>query len=172
MAPPSSPAYPSTAYIVSLIAGILIGLYGLVIMIEAAILSSTLESIVPGATAIVIGFGAIGLILGIIIAVLAMRLKSNPATVKTSGVLILVLSLISIIGGGGYFIGLILGLVGGILALTWKAPAPTPPAYGQPGYGAAAAPTFAGPAQRYCSACGTANLASAKYCAKCGAPLS
>lgn len=124
----STVTYPNTAYILSLIGGALIALFGVLIMIEAVVFSSTLESIVPGATAIIVTLGVIGLILGVIILVLAMRLKTDPASARTYGVIILVLSLISIIGGGGYYIGLILGLVGGILAITWRAPVAGRPA--------------------------------------------
>jgi hypothetical protein len=40
--------------------------------------------------------------------------------VRLGGILVLVFSIISIIGGGGFILGFILGLVGGILALAWK----------------------------------------------------
>lgn len=121
-ATPRDAAYPSTAYILSLIGGALIALYGVLETIFAAIYSSTLESIVPGATGIVVAYGLIGLILGVIIIVFSMRMKSDPSSAKTSGILVLVFSLIGLIGGGGFFIGTILALVGGIMAITWKAP--------------------------------------------------
>ncbi|MCW6168129.1 MAG: hypothetical protein LVQ64_06835 [Thermoplasmatales archaeon] len=41
------------------------------------------------------------------------------------GVVVLVCALLSFIGGGGFYIGAILALVGGILAIIWKRPAAT-----------------------------------------------
>jgi Family of unknown function (DUF6114)/zinc-ribbon domain len=184
--PSYAPMYPSTAYWLSLIGGILILLYGFAEIAEAILFSSVLESIVPGATALVISLGALAVVFGLGIILLGFRLKSRPASARTSGVIILVLSLVSIIGGGGFFIGLILALIGGILAITWRPPEPSPPMYGRPAYGSPIPPASAttpwasppspplqpGVAQRFCSSCGSPNVASAQFCAKCGAPMS
>ncbi len=189
-APTYGSAYPTGAFVLSLIGGIFIVLGGIATMALGAILS-----FFPAASAVVIGLGAIGLILGLVILFLAFRLKSDPGSAKTSGVVILVLSLISWVGGGGFFIGFLLALIGGILAIVWNPPPvvqpgwgqpgygqpaygqPTygQPTYGQPAYGTAAAPMApplqATPQQRFCSRCGSANVASAQFCAKCGAPM-
>ena len=49
-------------------------------------------------------------------------LNNKPDQHSTWGILIIVFSVLSIFGSamGGFGIGLILGLIGGILALTWK----------------------------------------------------
>jgi Family of unknown function (DUF6114) len=49
-------------------------------------------------------------------------LNSKPEEHSTWGTLILIFSVLSIFGGamGGFGVGLILGLIGGVLALTWK----------------------------------------------------
>jgi hypothetical protein len=100
--------------------------------------------------------------------------------------MIIVLALVSFIGGGGFYIGLILALIGGIVAVTWRPPTVAPSAYGAPGYGTpvgapGAAPPWGAPAspplqpgvaQRFCSSCGSPNVANAQFCAKCGAPMS
>lgn len=65
-------------------------------------------------------FWIIGLISGVIVLVAAIMLYSKPRETTLWGVLIIVFSVISLLGAGGFFIGFILGLIGGILALTWK----------------------------------------------------
>lgn len=64
-------------------------------------------------------FSIIGLIAGVIVLIGAMKLNSQSDT-STWGALIIVFSVISFIGGGGFLIGGILGLVGGILATVSK----------------------------------------------------
>ena len=186
MASPYGPMFPSTAYYLSLVGGILIALDGLVAAAEAAVFSSTLNSIVPGLTGVVIIFGIVGFIFGLLIIFLALRLKRDPTKAKSTGVIIVVLALLSIFGGGGfYFIGLLLALIGGVLAVVWTPRVQPQSPYSPAGYalptdrpsattqwGAPASPpTQAGVTQRFCSSCGSPNLVSAQFCAKCGAPM-
>ncbi len=63
---------------------------------------------------------AIGVISGIIILVGAIMIYNQPSKTLTWGVLIVVFSVVSFFGMGGFFLGAILGVVGGILALTEK----------------------------------------------------
>jgi len=49
--------------------------------------------------------------------------KGEPGKVRTWSIIVLVVSVMGLITGAGFFIGAILGLVGGILGLTWKSPA-------------------------------------------------
>jgi hypothetical protein len=67
-------------------------------------------------------FGVLGLIFGVIVIVSAIMLNRRPQEHSTWGVLIVIFSVLSILGGatGGFGVGLILGLVGGVLAITWK----------------------------------------------------
>ncbi len=67
---------------------------------------------------IMYGLEAVGLIAGVLMIVFAALMRSRPANKKTYGALILAFSLISLVGMGGFFIGAIIGLIGGILALT------------------------------------------------------
>ncbi|MEM2051526.1 MAG: DUF6114 domain-containing protein, partial [Candidatus Caldarchaeum sp.] len=62
----------------------------------------------------------IGLVSGIVVIASALMLQSRPSQAHTWGALILAFSMISIFGMGGFIIGALLALVGGILALTWK----------------------------------------------------
>lgn len=69
-------------------------------------------------------FGIAGIIFGMAVIVSAFSLYSNPLNHSKWGLVILVFSLLSIFGSAmaGFGIGLILGVFGGILALTWKPP--------------------------------------------------
>jgi len=69
-------------------------------------------------------FGVLGLIFGIIVIISAFMLNSKPQEHSTWGTIIVIFSVLSIFGSmmGGFGVGLILGLVGGILAITWKPP--------------------------------------------------
>jgi hypothetical protein len=69
-------------------------------------------------------FGILGLIFGVIVIISAFMLNSKPHERSTWGTLIVIFSVLSIFGSamGGFGIGLILGLIGGILAITWKPP--------------------------------------------------
>ncbi len=66
--------------------------------------------------------GVLGLIFGVIVIISALMLNNKPDQHSTWGILIIVFSVLSIFGSamGGFGIGLILGLIGGILAVTWK----------------------------------------------------
>jgi hypothetical protein len=50
----------------------------------------------------------------------AIMFYRNPAHKTLWGIVVLVLSVISIFSGGGFIVGLILGIIGGALALSWK----------------------------------------------------
>ena len=67
-------------------------------------------------------FGIFGIIFGTIVIISAVMLNGKPQEHSTWGTLIIIFSLLSIFGGamGGLGVGLVLGLVGGILAVTWK----------------------------------------------------
>lgn len=177
--------YPNGAFLLTLIGGIFVILGGLVYAALAAFVGSLYSSLGVGgvgalAAGILIGFAVVALIIGIIMIYGALQLKNHPEGAKTWGIIIIVLSLISYIGGGGFYIGLILGLIGGVLALVWRAPAPMgqfgqmgQPQWGQPAPmapppGAAPAP---GAGQRFCSSCGSSNAAGTQFCAKCGAAM-
>ncbi len=70
------------------------------------------------------GFGIlaiVGIIFGAVVIFSAYKLNSKPQEHTTWGTLIVVFSVISIFGSaGGFGVGLILGIIGGVLAITWK----------------------------------------------------
>jgi hypothetical protein len=80
---------------------------------------------IPAIASGVVGtMGLFGLASGIIVLVSAVILLTNRSQVRTWGVLILVFSVLSLLGTGGFAVGAILGIVSGILTLRWK---PSPP---------------------------------------------
>ena len=130
------PEYPNTAHLLSLIGGILIVLDGFLTIIAGLLLSAFIGSDIPGASAavaFVVGFGLLGVIFGFLIVFWAYRLKSNPGSARMLGILIIVFSLIGFLGGGGFYIGSILALIGGIMAVSWHPPVVYQPVYGRAG---------------------------------------
>ena len=66
------------------------------------------------------GLSFIGLISGIVVIVGALMLNIRPADHLTWGALILVFSIISFAGMGGFWIGALMGIAGGAIALSWR----------------------------------------------------
>jgi hypothetical protein len=125
---------PTTAFIISLLGGIFIMLGGLV---WAAV--GTLLAVFLGLGFLLYAF----LAFGIVILVGAVMINSNPRSVHTWGIVILLLGIFSLVGITTTFGG-ILAIVGGALALSWK---PTR----EPGPLIPPAPSVA---TSFCPACG------------------
>lgn len=106
---------PTAAFAISLVAGIFILINGLVY----AAIGSIIGVLFP---AIGVAIAAVGLVFGIIVLIAAIMMYSKPRQAKAWGAIVLVFSLLSIIIGGGFIIGMILGIVGGALGLAWKKP--------------------------------------------------
>ncbi|KAA0001217.1 MAG: hypothetical protein FE048_05785 [Thermoplasmata archaeon] len=104
---------PTAAFAISLVAGIFILINGLWIAAVGTLLAFLLPAI--GAA-----IAAIGLVFGIIVLIAALMMYSKPKQSKAWGAIVLVFSLLSIIIGGGFIIGMILGIVGGALGLAWR----------------------------------------------------
>jgi len=60
------------------------------------------------------------IIVGVTISYVALILYNKPGQIKTWGKLILILSICSVAIPGGFFVGSILGITGGLLAITWR----------------------------------------------------
>ena len=65
-----------------------------------------------------LGLMIVGLVCGIIVIIGALMLSSRPVERRSWGVVILIFSVISFLGMGGFYIGAILGVAGGALALS------------------------------------------------------
>ena len=125
---------PTAAFILSLVAGVFIilgggmmSLFGYGFMGMMGRNGSWGGMMGPGFGMMGFAFGMmgfLGLIFGVIVIISALMLNSKPQEHTTWGTLILIFSVISLFGSamGGFGIGLILGIIGGILAITWKPP--------------------------------------------------
>jgi hypothetical protein len=81
--------------------------------------------VIPSFVSGIIGaVGSFGLVSGIIVLLSGILLRTNPSQRTMWGVLIIVFSVVSFFGTGGFVIGAILGILGGIMALTWKPRSP------------------------------------------------
>jgi len=127
--------YPKAASILAIVGSVLIILCGMLLTAVGAFILphvsfanvTTPPHLAPGSlpsfvSGIVEGIGLFGLASGIIVLTSAILLMAVPSQRRTWGVLILVFSILSFLGIGGFVIGAILGIVGGILALRWKPP--------------------------------------------------
>lgn len=153
---------PTTPFVLSLVAGvfILLGAFmPLVFMGNFGRMDGMMEG--SGMTGMM-GTGSIvmrivGLAFGGVVLYSAIMLNSRPAWHVTWGSLILVFSVLSVFGAmGGFGIGLILGVIGGALAIAWRPAAALPPT---------------APAGRFCPHCGRAIAMDAKFCSYCGHQL-
>ncbi len=125
---------PTAAFIISLIGGIfiLLGAISLFLFYISISLVAPSEHMVPSsgesmmwqivpmyiysATTGVL----ISMISGIVVIIGAIQLYSSPHRNQTWGTMIIVFAVISLFGTGGFLIGAILGIIGGILALIWR----------------------------------------------------
>ncbi len=62
----------------------------------------------------------LGLLSGIAVIIAAIMLNTRPREHVTWGMIILAFSIISLVGMGGFWIGALLGIAGGAIALSWR----------------------------------------------------
>lgn len=114
---------PTAAFVLSLIAGVLIVMCGMGYAVLGAVCGS-IASMAPGgggAGAAIFLYMALGLLSGIIVIAGAVMInKAEPDNVKKGSILVVVFSIVSLVSGGGFYIGTILGIIGGVLGLIWK----------------------------------------------------
>ena len=128
-------ARPRTASILAIVAGSLMVAAAVILLIVGTYVIPNLNATMFPSTqnlptanvphfvgSILQGIGLFGLISGVIVLVSGAMLGTNPNQRTLWGTLILVFSVLSIFGTGGFIVGAILGIVGGAKALTWKAP--------------------------------------------------
>jgi Family of unknown function (DUF6114)/zinc-ribbon domain len=172
---------PTTAFVLSLIGGIIIFLSGLAFIAIGNAFSSfmvgtgTSGLTTSQVTAAVEEFGAVGAVFGIIVIFSGVMLYIKPERHVIWGVLVIVFSVISFYGAlGGFVIGFILGLIGGILGIVWHPKnvypmsPPGPPSYSMP-------TSYSSPSQqsgmKTCASCGASVPGGATFCANCGKPV-
>jgi hypothetical protein len=114
------------AFALSLAAGILIVLGGAVGILWSGTLTSHFPGGCCGITMMMGGFGFLGMMAGIsllgpivgaFVLLGALMLRGKPGQRQAWGLIIVIFSAISILGMGGFFVGAILGIIGGALGL-------------------------------------------------------
>jgi hypothetical protein len=132
--------YPNIPSILALVGGALIVLFDIFLLAVSVVILphlnytnfQTPRGYVGSPGGLAAGFvGAIavfGLICGVIVTMSAVLLRLKPDQRQTWGILVLVFSILGFFGIGGFIIGSVLGIVGGILTLRWKPVATADPA--------------------------------------------
>jgi len=146
---------PIAALVVSLLGSILIFAEG-VLLIIATTSAGPLDNS-PGPA----GMGLLGAFLGFILVTLSLIMYWSPESHVGYGIAILVFSILAIFSGGGFFVGTILGAIGGVLALIFT-PSYDPFEEGV-GDGGSVEERF-----RRCPFCETQMPASGRFCPSCG----
>jgi len=129
----TAPARPALPFILSLIGGLLVFVGSAISIVWYTYGSSAFGSFWGMMTGFhgmmgsfglpygyMTGFSIVGLICGIIVMISAFMLNTRPAEHVSWGALVIVFSAISFIGMGGWFIGALLGIAGGALAVSWR----------------------------------------------------
>lgn len=112
---------PTRAFVLSLIAGILI-LSNSALLGAAATWFPWIMPTLPGSSAndttVLYGLTAVGLIFGALVLLGALMLHIKPLHKKAWSIIVIVFSIPSVITGGGFIIGFILGIIGGVKGLS------------------------------------------------------
>jgi Family of unknown function (DUF6114) len=167
---------PTTAFVLSLVGGIFVLLGGLVGIFLGAIFGG-IFSIIPslGRTVGMLGLaiGGFGAFCGIMMIAGGFLMYMMPQRHAMWGAIVTVFSILSWVGAfGGFVIGFLLGLVGGILGIAWKSG----------GVPVNVTMTNVIPVGRqqamaqqqvssFCSSCGSPIPGGSKVCNACGAPI-
>ncbi|MGE5637654.1 MAG: hypothetical protein ACM3WQ_03010 [Chloroflexota bacterium] len=103
---------------------------GILILINAVALGIVarwfigIMPILPGSTGndptLLLELATVGSICGVLVLLGTLMLNRKPANKKVWGIMIIVFSVPSVIMGGGFIIGFILGIIGGAKALSLK----------------------------------------------------
>ncbi len=112
-----------TAFSLSLIAGILIVCNAALVGVVATWFPTIFPTIPGTGGNSAVPFAsitAVGLLCGTVVLVGSLLLRSKPINKKVWGIMIAAFSIPSVIIGGGFIVGFILGIIGGALAFTWK----------------------------------------------------
>jgi hypothetical protein len=134
--------------VLSLLGGILVFLVGLLITFVGALV--TMMTFGIGGI-----FGLWGVFCGIAMMYGAYMMNSHPEQHSTWGIVVVILSVLSWGSLGGFGLGFLMGLIGGILGILWQPSGAHLPATGS----------------RYCPSCGKQVDPSAKFCPSCGRQL-
>jgi len=125
--------YPKTGSIIALVGGMIIVIGGVILLgvatfviphmnlnnvtVPQGFTRSNLPGLISGVLTVM---GSFGLICGAIVLVSATMILAKVGRWRTWGILTLIFSVLSFIGLGGFVVGAVLGIIGGILVLRWK----------------------------------------------------
>jgi hypothetical protein len=130
----SATEYPNVPSILALIGGALIVLVDLILLTVSIVILPHLNYTNftpprgytgnPGniASGFVGALSVFGLVCGIIVLLSSIMLRFMPSQRQTWGIFILVFSILSFFGFGGFIVGAVLGIVGAVMILRWKPP--------------------------------------------------
>ena len=114
---------PTRAFNMALAAGVLIITNAVLLGVVAKWFIGIMPTL-PGSSgndpALLMGLATVGLVLGVIVLLGAVLLQIKPANKKAWGVMVIVFSVPSVIMGGGFIVGFILGIIGGKIAFSGK----------------------------------------------------
>jgi hypothetical protein len=152
---------PLGAFVISAFGGFLIVAEGLVVIFLANLISAL------GASSAGTTFawtGALVVLLGLVVFFLAVGVLTSPEYHRGLGIALIVFSLLSFLVGGGFFLGAVLGVIGGMGAYLWKETLPFP----RPG--TPARRSDFPHTDRTCASCGKLISGSAAECPFCHTP--
>ncbi|MDQ1279678.1 MAG: hypothetical protein QG670_940 [Thermoproteota archaeon] len=114
---------PKIAFVLSLIGGITVFFVGILISIATAVVTAIFGL---GGLGVVLGLFGVVCGFGMILSAIMLYIKPKEHTIWS--IIVIAFSILSWFGAaGGIFIGLILGLVGGIMGIKWKPSSPPVP---------------------------------------------
>jgi hypothetical protein len=105
---------PRTGFILSLVGGVIVLLFGVAMAFFEAIVSSF---IIRGTGAL---FGSYGMLCGIGMMIGGTMMNWRAKQHTTWGAIVVVFSFLSLGATGGLIAGFFLGLLGGVLGITWR----------------------------------------------------
>ncbi|MEM2488164.1 MAG: hypothetical protein QXR44_06185 [Thermoproteota archaeon] len=139
---------PIVSLVLSMVGAILLIISGLVIMafialitvfglaseeamgeipIIGPIIAYLIGAVVERAIINLAPFGIGQIIIGILMFIGAVIMNStSKSRIKRGSILVIIFSIIAIFFGGGFYIGTVLGIIGGIFGLLWKSPKKLP----------------------------------------------
>jgi hypothetical protein len=162
---------------------------GVLFLLEAAVLfvaGGVASSVGAAAAGALVGaFGLLVLLFSLILLGLAVAIYRSEEHLVGLGLAAIVFFAIGFVLGGGFYLGSILGIIGGVLALRWDGDDPTPalgvsweptgPAPSNAGFGAPGAPPPAPPVRAVpsgrCANCASTLPVGATTCPVCETPV-
>lgn len=139
---------PIAAFVASLLGGLVISVGGYLLVVNSAAVHAGYD-VAAGQGA---NYGWAGISLGVLVMALATIAWIDLRHIVQTGLLIVLLALLSLISGGGFLVGTGLAVAGGLMAMSWE-----------PGPAYALVP----PEMQICSQCGLPSRADRGRCRYC-----